>query len=74
MAGSNRILTEDVLTFAEAGREFVPVFGKPVDRTTLYRWSFKGINGAKLEHCKIGGRLITSRQAINRFIEARNAR
>lgn len=70
---SQRILSEDVLTTREACEEFTPLFGKPIDRTTLYRWALKGIQGVKLEHTKIGGRIVTSRQAINRFIEKRSA-
>ncbi len=70
VTATQRILSEDVLTTKEACEELRPIFGKPIDRTTLYRWALKGIQGNKLEFTKIGGRIVTSRQAITRFIEA----
>ncbi len=69
---TQRILSEDVLTLHEARNELKPIFGKRPDKTTLYRWCLRGIDGTKLEHVRIGGRIITSRQALTRFIEARS--
>jgi hypothetical protein len=69
---NTNILTEDVVTTKEACQEFEPIFGKPIDRTTFYRWAFRGFHGVCLEHAKLGGRIVTSRQAIARFIEARS--
>lgn len=68
---TQKVLSEDVLTAKEACEELRPIFGKPIDRTTLYRWALRGIQGNRLEFTKIGGRIVTSRQAIARFIEAR---
>ncbi len=56
VTATQRILSEDVLTTKEACEELRPIFGKPIDRTTLYRWAIKGIQGNKLEFTKIGGR------------------
>lgn len=69
---SQLILTEDVLTTTQACEELRPIFGKPIDRTTLYRWALRGIGGTRLEYTKVGGRIVTSRQAITRFIEKRS--
>jgi hypothetical protein len=69
---TQKVLSEDVLTTKQACEELRPIFGKPIDRTTLYRWALRGIQGTHLEYTKIGGRIVTSRQAIARFIEARS--
>lgn len=69
---TQKVLSEDVLTTKEACEEFRPMFGKPIDRTTLYRWALRGIQGTRLEYTKIGGRIVTSRQAIARFLETRS--
>ncbi len=37
------------------------------------RWIKSGLNGAKLEAAFIGGRLVTSREAVDRFVTATNA-
>ena len=70
---TQRILSEDVISLHEARQELEPIFGKRPDKTTLYRWCLKGIGGTKLEHVRIGGRILTSRQALTRFIEERSA-
>lgn len=67
---TQKVLSEDVLTTKQACEELRPIFGKPIDRTTLYRWALRGVKGRRLEYTKIGGRIVTSRQAITRFIEA----
>ena len=69
---TKKVLSEQVLTTKEACESLSPIFGKPIDRTTLYRWACQGIKGIYLEHTKIGGRIVTSREAIDRFIENRS--
>ena len=54
------IRTEQMFPLKDAIR-YVP--GRP-DKSTLYRWVF----GGKLESVKVGGRLFTSREAIDRFV------
>ncbi|MCD0458659.1 DUF1580 domain-containing protein [Roseiconus lacunae] len=61
------VLTEDSLTIASASVESKEWFGKSVDRSTIYRWIFSGVRGVKLEHARIGNRIVTSRQALHRF-------
>ena len=63
-----RIFSEDILTLREARNELEPILGRRPDQSTLYRWCFKGVNGQKLECVKIAGRIITSKQALTRFI------
>lgn len=69
----SRILTEDVKTLAEARTELFRVTGRRPDKTTLYRWCLRGVAGTKLEHVRLGNVILTSSQAITRFIQARTA-
>lgn len=62
--------TETLVQFSEASRNFP---GKPVCIQTLHRWRLRGVRGNKLESCLIGGIRFTSKEAIQRFIEAQNA-
>ncbi len=68
---TQRILSEDVLTLADAQKELAGILGKRPDKTTLYRWCLRGVGGIKLEHVRIGNRILVSRQSLTRFIEAR---
>lgn len=43
------------------------------DVQTLRRWVKNGLCGVKLESAFIGGRVVTSREALNRFVVATNA-
>jgi hypothetical protein len=67
------LLTEDVITLTEA-RNFLPkVEGqKRPHVSTIWRWTLRGIGGTKLETVKIGSRIVTSKQAMTRFILATN--
>lgn len=71
-SSTSRILTEDVLTLAEARNELFRVTGRRLDKTTLYRWCLRGVGGVKLEHIRLGERILTSSAALTRFIEARS--
>jgi hypothetical protein len=61
-------LNESHITLAEAAR-LLP--GRP-HSSTLARWALRGVKGVRLETVKVGGRRFTSREAIERFIEAGN--
>jgi hypothetical protein len=54
---------ETLLTFSEASAR-VP--GR-VSVQTLHRWRLRGVRGVKLESCKVGGKRITSAEALQRF-------
>jgi hypothetical protein len=70
---TSRILTEDVLTINDARKEIASVTGQRPDISTMTRWIHRGLGGTKLEAVRIGRQLITSKQAITRFIETRSA-
>jgi len=42
---------------------------KPVNFSTVWRWSLKGSRGVRLETVRIGSTLCTTAEAIERFIE-----
>ncbi len=67
------ILTEDVLSVNDARAELAEITGRRPDISTMTRWIHRGVGGTKLEAVRIGRQLITSRQAITRFIAARTA-
>jgi Protein of unknown function (DUF1580) len=67
----NRILTEDVLTLSQARKELATITGKRLEKSTLTRWIHRGVGGVKLDAIRLGIQILTSRQALNRFIEAR---
>ena len=68
-----RILSEDVLTLEQARGELEICLGTRPDKSTVYRWCLRGVSGNRLESTRIGGRIITSKQALTRFIEAQNS-
>jgi hypothetical protein len=52
------------ISLADA-RDFLP--NRP-DISTLFRWCTPGVRGITLEHVRIGKRIYTSREAVQRFI------
>lgn len=63
---ADRLLDEGVLTIVEAAR----LEGIDISSKTALRWALAGTGGAKLESIRIGGRRMTSRAAIRRFVSA----
>ena len=68
----SRILTEDILTLSQVRTEMAQIDGHRRDKATLSRWIHKGCGDVKLEAIRIGRQLLTSRQALTRFIESRS--
>lgn len=67
-------LEEDIVTLGPAARLFPPIRGnRPVAPNTLLRWHVRGIRGVHLEMIYVGGYRVTSKQAIQRFIQALNS-
>lgn len=40
--------------------------------SSLWRWTKKGVGGVRLESVQVGGRVFTSREALQRFVAALN--
>lgn len=61
--------TENVFPVNEAPKH-IP--GRP-SQASVWRWVLQGCGGIKLESTLIGGRRLTSTEAIQRFADARTA-
>src|SRR5262249_36091030 len=67
---------EEVYSFAKAARLIPPARnGKRTHISTLLRWATKGAKGpdgtiVRLDAMRLGGRWVTSRQALERFMAA----
>ena len=59
---------ETVLSFNEAAGR-VPSYrpGRKTHVATLHRWAKEGVRGIKLDSARLGGRLVTSAEALQRF-------
>lgn len=58
---------EDLLTFSEAAKNLPTIDGRRAHASTIWRWARKGIQGVKLETLRVGGRFVTSAEALERF-------
>lgn len=58
---------EQLLTLADATKLIPGRFGKKLSIKTIHRWALHGVRGVQLETVKMGGRKMTSREAIQRF-------
>lgn len=61
--------SEDILTLSEAGRAVPP---KGVSPACMARWITTGVRGVVLETVRVGGRRLTSKEALARFFAAQN--
>jgi hypothetical protein len=69
--------TEQIIGFAEAGRSTPNGRGGTVSPETVWRWASRGVldkagENVRLESVRIGGRFVTSKEAIQRFFMAIN--
>jgi hypothetical protein len=77
---TNEIMNGSGLNLAAAAHVFPPYReGTSVNPSTIYRWITTGVrlpdgSQLRLEARRIGGRWLTSREAIQRFIEAQTPR
>lgn len=62
--------TEGILTLSEAVAHLPAPNGKCVSVASLWRWAKKGVKGVRLEHVRVGRRLCTSKEALDRFMKA----
>lgn len=71
-----RILQETMITLHEAAQEFPSNrAGKKMNFSTVWRWGLKGVRAVdghlvKLEVARVGGRYLTSKEALQRFSAA----
>jgi hypothetical protein len=68
-SGLDGILAESVIFLTDVV-EYLPRSGdSPVHASTVMRWVRRGCRGVKLEAARLGGRWVTSREALTRFVE-----
>ena len=63
------MLNETVVTFPEAAKRLPTINGKNVHASSVWRWARKGVRGVYLESRRLGGRYLTSLEALERFTE-----
>jgi hypothetical protein len=74
------LASEHSLSLSAASRSRLLVRdSRAIDVATVWRWVTRGVRGpdgecVKLEACKVGGFWITSREALERFIEKLTSR
>jgi len=61
------LTTEAVYTFAELVRQLPSFHGRRIHVSTLHRWCQRGVRGVRLECRRLGGRIVTSVEAVDRF-------
>lgn len=65
------VLSESILSLNEATKYLPPINGKRPCISTLWRWCLRGVaGGVRLEHGRLGGRIVTSKEALDRFATA----
>ena len=62
------MMKETVLTLAQAAKR-VPGPKGNISPATIYRWVKEGVHGRKLEAFTIGGRMLTTVEALARFAQ-----
>lgn len=62
---------ENLISFNDCRKWLVSQYGlQRVDISTIYRWSSpRGLSGVRLEFLQIGGKRMTSHEAIARFFQ-----
>lgn len=61
---------EELLSLSEACAALPRIDGKRPHISTIWRWCRKGVHGIRLEYVRLGHRICTSREALNRFANA----
>ena len=62
--------SEKVVSFTEAAKALPAINGRRIHPSALWRWARKGVKGVRLETRRLGGRFVTSMEAIERFSKA----
>lgn len=65
------LLTETVISFPAAAKKLRDISGggKSPHVSTFHRWSKIGVRGVRLEAIRLGGRWVTSVEALHRFAD-----
>ncbi|MCW5756717.1 MAG: DUF1580 domain-containing protein [Phycisphaeraceae bacterium] len=64
------IHADKLCTLTGATQLLPKVNGRHLHASAIWRWCRKGVRGVHLDHVRIGGRIFTSAEALNRFANA----
>ena len=70
MSQDNTSVFEGMLTLTEATKALTAASGKRPATSTLWRWCRRGVRGIKLEYVRLGRRILTTPEALERFAKA----
>ena len=62
------LATETVVSLTDATKALPLIDGKRPHVTTVWRWAMRGVRGVRLAHGRLGKRVVTSHEALNRFM------
>ena len=62
------------MTLREASESVSNRHGYRVTKNTVQRWYNRGVLGVRLEVTRVGGRCLTSHEAVERFLQSVNAK
>lgn len=65
---------ENVYTLPEVAKILPSLNGRRIHSGTVWRWARHGVHGIKLETQQIGGRTVTTPEALARFLAALDER
>ena len=60
---------ETALSLTDATKAVPPIDNKRPHPSTVWRWCRKGLRGVRLEHIRVGHRVVTTREALCRFFD-----
>lgn len=61
--------TSDLIPLIEVPSLLPRRAGRAMHVSTVYRWAQQGVAGVRLNTCRIGGLLFTSRHSLDAFID-----
>lgn len=66
--------TETLVSLREASKSLPEVGGRRPHYATVCRWANWGVRGVRLESIRVGHKLCTSTEAVQRFLARLNSR
>jgi len=67
---THNLINEGLVTLTEATKLLPRVAGKRIHVCTLWRWCKKGLRGVNLEYLRVGSKVATTSDALQRFFAA----
>lgn len=66
---------EHLIEVGKIREEMLSLFGKhgEVAKSTVYRWTTRGVKGHRIRSFKLGQKKMTSREEVQRFLKRLNA-